>query len=237
MHCPRNLCLNINMIRAFFLLMLLAGCGRPLTENEIAFASTIHGDELDVSRVRLHDGAPTRAVTFRRKARPRTTCRELIFPPSTTEIVTAKPAAVALWNTVLFDKDWFLDDYLTDYPDEIGLVAAMLLAHELTHVWQWQNRKKTGYSPFRAATEHSPGGDPYLFEIDANPQFSDFGFEQQGAIVEEFVCCRALAPEAPRTQRLHALVAGAMPVAPLPHSPQHDVRLPWDGVELKGICG
>ena len=104
-------------------------------------------------------------------------------------------------------------------------------------IWQWQNRKTTGYNPLRAASEHSAGGDPYLFDIATEPQFSDFGFEQQGAIVEEFVCCRALAPQAPRTKRLHKLVASAMPVAALPQSRQHDVRLPWDGVELNGICG
>ena len=225
------------MIRVLLLLTMLTACGRPMTDNEIAFAATIHGPQLDTTRVRLHNGAPTRAVTFRRKARPRTTCRELILPPATTEIVTAKPAAVALWSTVLFDKDWYLDDYLPDYPHEIGLIAAMLLSHELTHVWQWQNRSKTGYGPLRAASEHAPGIDPYLFNIATKPQFADFAFEQQGAIVEEFVCCRALAPQASRTKRLHSLIAGAMPVATLPHSPQHDVRLPWNGVQLNGICG
>ena len=208
-----------------------------MTEQEVAFAATIHGDALDTRQVRLVNGAPTRAVTMRRKARPRTTCRELILPPRTDEIVTTKPAAVALYTHVLFDKDWYLEDYVPDYPDQINLIAAMLFAHELTHVWQWQNRKQTGYSPLRAATEHQISEDPYLFDIDADRRFSEFGYEQQGSIVEEFVCCRALAPQAPRTQRLHSLIAQAMPVAPLPQSRQHDVRLPWDGVELNGICG
>ena len=225
------------ILRAFLILMFLAGCGRPLTEAEIAFTRTIHGDALDVKRVRLVDGAPTRAVTFRRKARPRTTCRELILPPPTGDIVTAKPAAVALWTHVLFDKDWYLDDYVPEYPGEINLVAAMLSAHELTHVWQWQNRAVTGYSPLKAAREHQIADDPYLFDIAGNRTFSEFGFEQQGSIVEEFVCCRALAPQASRTKRLHALIAEAMPVADLPQSRQNDVRLPWDGVQLDGICG
>jgi hypothetical protein len=224
-------------ILALLALILVTACGRPLTPQEVAFTKTIHGDELDISKVRLNNGAPTRAVTFRRKPRPRTTCRELIFPPTTEKIVTAKPAAVAVFNTVLFDKDWYLDDYVPDYPDKIGLVAAMLLSHELTHVWQWQNRKKTGYSPLLAASEHEQGADPYLFDIANKRAFSDFGFEQQGAIVEEFVCCRALAPQAPRTKRLHALISGAMPVAALPQSRQYDVRMPWDGVQIDGICG
>lgn len=208
-----------------------------MTDTERAFIATIHGDTLDMNAVRLHDGAPTRAVTFRRKPRPRTTCRELILPPATEEIVTSKPAAVAVYNRVLFDKDWYIDDYLPDYPDQVGLIAAMLFAHELTHVWQWQNRATTGYSPLRAASEHGGSADPYLFEINTDRRFGDFGYEQQGSIVEEFVCCRALAPQAPRTQRLHALIAQVMPVAPLPQSRPYDVQLPWDGVELRGICG
>ncbi|WP_298920148.1 hypothetical protein [uncultured Roseobacter sp.] len=214
----------------------LASCGRPLTEGEVAFARTIHGDTLDVERVRIVNGAPTRAVTFRRKPRPRTTCRERILPPITDEFVTSKPAAVAVYNHILFDRDWYLDDYLPDYPDQINLVAAMLYAHEILHAWQWQNRKKTGYTPLRAAFEHDGASDPYLFDLKAEPKFDDFGYEQQGAIVEEFVCCRALDPAAPRTHRLHALISQAMPVAPLPQSRAYDVAVPWDGVEIDGIC-
>ena len=225
------------ILRALLILTLVAGCGRPLTETEREFALTLQGDTLDADQVRLVDGAPTRAVTFRRKARPRTTCRELILPPPNSETVTAKPAAVTLWNNVWFDRDWYVDDYVPDYPGEINIVAAMLLAHELTHVWQWQNRATTGYSPLRAANEHQAADDPYLFDIASDRVFADFGYEQQGSIVEEFVCCRALAPQAPRTRRLHALISQAMPVAPLPQSRQHDVRLPWDGVKLNGICG
>ena len=225
--------------RIFVILLLLASCGRVMTDQERAFIQTIHGDSINMDRVRLHDGAPTRAVTFRFKPRPRTTCRELILPPPdpTLTEVTGKPAAVALYNTVLFDRDWYLDDYLPAYPDRMNLIAAMLFAHELTHVWQWQNRATTGYSPLRAATEHGGGRDPYLFDLSTRPKFSDFGYEQQGSIVEEFVCCRALAPQAPRTKRLHKLIAQVMPVAPLPQSRPTDVLLPWDGVKLQGICG
>lgn len=208
-----------------------------MTDTEKAFAKTLHGDGLDTSRVRLVDGAPTRAVTFRRKARPRTTCRENILPPPTTKIVTAKPAAIAVFNRVLFDKDWFLDDYLPDYPDEIGLIAAMLFAHELTHIWQWQNRKLTGYHPLKAASEHgTAGADPYLFDLSRTPKFLDYGYEQQGAIVEEFVCCRALDPQGSRTKRLHQMITEVMPMATLPQSRQSDVRLPWDGAQIRGIC-
>lgn len=218
--------------------MILAGCGRPLTEKEQAFAASITGDTLDFSKVRLVRGAPLAAVTFRRQARPRVTCRERILPPAKNEIVTARPAAVALFNRVLFTREWYVDDFLRTSPDALLLTEAMLLAHELTHVWQWQQRKLTGYHPWRAAREQLTSDDPYLFDLDTSPRFLDFGFEQQGTIVEEYVCCRALAPAAKRTERLHTMLSEVMRVRPLPADGQRemDVLLPWKGAELQGIC-
>jgi hypothetical protein len=216
----------------------LTGCGRPLTENERAFAATITGDALNVEKVRLVRGAPVAAVTFQRKARPRVTCRERILPPAKTEIVTAKPAAVALFNRVFFTRDWYIDDFLRKYPDTLILTDAMLLAHELTHVWQWQHRKLTGYTPWRAAAEQIKSDDPYLFDLDTSTRFLDFGYEQQGTIVEEYVCCRALEPAAARTKRLHDLLSAVMPVRPLPADGQReaDVLIPWKGAQIDGIC-
>ncbi|MCE8522647.1 hypothetical protein KBY24_07500 [Ruegeria pomeroyi] len=225
------------ILRLFCMLLLVAACGRPLTEAERAFATRLHGDALDISRVRLVEGAPVGAVTFHRKPRPRVTCRERILPPQKEEIVTVKPAAVTLFHKVYFARDWYLDDYMPDYPDRVNLIAAMLLAHELTHVWQWQNRHTTGYHPLRAAAEHGASDDPYLFDLRAAPDFLSYGYEQQGAIVEEYVCCRALAPEAPRTRRLHDMLAAVMPVSALPQSRREsDVLLPWRDAELNGIC-
>lgn len=224
------------ILRLFLILVLLCSCGRPLTETEAAFIQGLQGEQLDTSRVRLVKGAPVAAVTFRRKARPRVACRERIMPPIKEEIVTSKPAAVTLFNRVYFVKNWYLDDYLRDYPERLYLVESMLLAHEMTHVWQWQNRARTGYSPMRAAAEHGSVDDPYLFDLDEAPDFLSYGFEQQGAIVEEYVCCRALAPDAARTKRLHTMLSGAFPVSDLPTVRESDVYLPWRGAELEGIC-
>ncbi|MGD9864608.1 MAG: hypothetical protein AB7S99_15490 [Pseudodonghicola sp.] len=220
---------------AVLTLLALAGCGRRLTETEVAFAQTIQGGAMDLDRVRVVRGAPVGSVTFRRKPRPRLTCRERIVPPETGELVTAKPAAVTLFNRILFTRDWYLPDYVPEYPRRLYLTEAMLLAHEMTHVWQWQNRARTGYSPLRAAAEHR-AEDPYLFDLTGAPDFLGFGYEQQGAIVEEYVCCRALAPQGARTRRLHKMLSGAFPVADLPAARDSDVVLPWKGVELSGIC-
>lgn len=225
------------ILRTILILLLLCSCGRPLSETETEFAQTLLGDQLDTDRVRLVDGAPVDTVTFRRKPRPRLTCRERIFPPPKGETVTFTPAAVTLFNTVYFSRDWYVKNYLPDYPNRLYLVEAMLLAHELTHIWQWQNRNRTGYNPLRAAAEHGAVDDPYLFDLAGAPDFLSFGYEQQGAIVEEYVCCRALAPEAGRTKRLHAMLEQTFPVADLPGSKREsDVFLPWKDADLRGIC-
>ena len=226
------------LLRALLILLVLAACGRPLTPAEVEFVTGLNGGTVDTSRIRLVDGTPATAITFRRPARPRVTCRELILPPVEEKIVTGKPGAVAVFNRVYVRKDMFLDDYLRDYPDEISLLAAMFFAHEMTHVWQWQNRKQTGYHPLKAASEHGNGKDPYLFEIQDQSDFLSFEYEQQASIVEEYVCCRALARDAPRTQRLHDMIAQSFPVADLDDDLLgRAVRLPWSGAEVNGICG
>ncbi|MEX0303539.1 MAG: hypothetical protein AB3N24_14070 [Leisingera sp.] len=225
------------MIRFLLLaFLLLAACGRPLTETERAYLAGIHGTDLNADKVRLMNGAPVAAITFRRMPRPRVACRERILPPVKEEVVTSKPAAVALFNRIFFIRDWYTENYLPEYPGKLHLVEAMLLAHEATHVWQWQNRKRTGYSPLRAAAEHGNNRDPYLFDLEGSSDFLSYGYEQQGAIVEEYVCCRSLAPQAARTKRLHRMLSAAMPVSALPHNREHDVYLPWKDAELNGIC-
>ena len=217
--------------------LLILSCGRPLTDRERAFAENVQGKTLDLDRVRLVEGAPVTAVTYERKARPRLACRERILPPVENEIVTGKPAAVALFNRVYFTKDWYLNDYMAQYPEQMNLVAAMILAHELTHVWQWQNRRTTGYHPLRAAAEHGGRKDPYLFDLDNSADFLDYGFEQQGAIVEEYVCCRALDPDAPRTKRLHDMLGDHFDLAALPGGRRESsVMIPWRGAAVQGIC-
>jgi len=213
---------------------LLLACGRPLTPAEQSFAKQIHGPSIDVSRIRLHDGALVGEATYPRPRRPRLTCRERILPEPQTETVTVSPAALVLFNHVYFARDWYQEDFLPDYPEAMSLVHAMLFAHEITHVWQWQNRSGTGYTPFRSFSEHTRSPDPYLFDISTSADFLDYGYEQQASIVEEYVCCATLDPDAPRTQRLRDMLRGAFPLRRL--SIPETVILPWKGAETGGIC-
>lgn len=216
-------------------LLLLSGCGRALTPNERAFLSTLTGPSLDMDRARLaQDLAPP---TIRRlPAPPRLTCQSRLYPPPAEPTVRSATGAMTIFERVSVRRDLWREDMAEGYPDILPLADAMLLAHEMVHVWQWQNRTITGYHPLRAAFEHARHPDPYLFELES-ADFLDYGYEQQGAIMEEYVCCRTLAPEAPRTARLHAMLSEYFPLRPLDDGPLTEwVTLPWDGVQIEGIC-
>ena len=219
------------------LCLLLAACGRPLTPAEMSFVTAMQGDETDLSRVRLVNGHFAGSVTFQRPVRPRLTCQERLWPPSRGETVTVSPGATVLFNRIFFRKDLYRADFLAEHPQVIDLTDAMLLAHEMVHVWQWQNRARTGYTPWKAAREHGASPDPYLFAPDTAGRFLDYGYEQQGAIMEEYLCCRLLDPEAPRTARMHAMISAEMPLEGLDaFLDAGGVRIPWAGAETEGIC-
>lgn len=218
----------------FVLLGLLSSCSRSMTEAEKAFAHDIHGSTINTNAVAILADVPMGAATFKREKRPQLACRERLFPEPKSEVVTVSPAAVVTWNTAAFSPDWYRKDFLKGYPDSINLSDAMLFAHEITHVWQWQNRKLTGYSPILAAQEHKAGADPYLFDISTASDFLDYGYEQQASIVEEYVCCAMLDPGAPRTKRLANLIGEVMPIENL--IVPAEVNIPWDGAKTKGIC-
>ncbi|WGI20941.1 hypothetical protein [Amylibacter sp. IMCC11727] len=220
-------------MRALILLLFLAACGRPLTENEMRFAAHVHGADLDTAKVRLLNKAPVKSYTLRARKRPRVACTERIYPEPQTEFVTGAPSAVALFNKVWVNEDYYLEDYMPDYGDKLYLYQALFLAHELTHAWQWQNRKVTKYHPLKAAREHQTKDDPYLIDPDTDGDFLSYGYEQQGRIVEEYLCCSLLDPKAPRTSRLEAMLKEYFPLEKLPSK---SVIIGWKDVQVKGIC-
>ncbi len=219
-----------------FLCLLLAACGRPLDTAEMSFANNLLGPGLDPAPIRIK---PSRLIgnnPVTIPTRPQTTCRERIFPAPTTPTVEARTAGIVVFSQLFTNPDWYLDSYTAQFPDRVSLVSAMYLAHELTHIWQWQQREKTGYSPLKAAGEHLASADPYLFDPSENPDFLDFGYEQQASLVEEFVCCHTIDPAGARTARLAQLLQGATGTAPLASLPIQTAILPWDGADLRGIC-
>jgi hypothetical protein len=217
--------------------LLLSACAsRPLTEAERDFAGTVMAGALDLDEVTVVRGAVSAALPTTVPPRPRTTCSERLRPPRDGRVPGVFSAFV-VGDRMFFSRRSWKPDLMAGYPDRLVLDEAMRLAHELTHVWQWQARSQTGYFPHLAFFEHVESDDPYLTEIDPGLGFLDYGWEQQGTIVEEFVCCRTLDPEAPRTEELHRLVSQVFPGAARRGEVRlADVELPWDGAEPQGIC-
>ncbi len=219
-------------------LLLVTACGRPLSTGESEFAATIFGPELQTQNVRVAPFPGLELLTQRIPERPRIACRELIWPaPETTDgMVETFTAAFVTFNRINMASRFYWPDYLPEYPDKISLPAAMLIGHELTHVWQWQNRARTGYHPLKAVSEQITSVDPYLLELDTTADFLRFPYEQQGAIVEEYICCRSLDPNGQRTRRLYDLLKSAMPVEAIENISRPEVILPWQEAETAGIC-
>lgn len=221
-----------------FLPLFLFACTRPLSEGETAFSKTLFGENLQTRNAVIHNGAFIGNITHTRATRPRKACRERIWPAPKAKTVKVGTAAFVLFNAVFVARPLYKRDYLASYPDHIKLTDTMLFAHEMTHIWQWQNRAVTGYHPLKAASEHKPGTDPYLFELTSEPDFLDFPFEQQAGIVEEYVCCSTLDPNGRRTARLREMLGGYLPISDLDKSlAQSSVTIPWKGAKISGICG
>lgn len=225
------------LMRWLILILCLAACGRPLSDGEEAFAKAFHGDGLDTSKVRIIRNPLIKLFKFTSPIPPRTTCAEKILPPATTTHFTGSPAATVLFNKITINPDVSAKNYMAAWPRAANLRAAMFLAHELVHTWQWQHRARTGYHPFKAAAEHQRLEDPYLFDLKTDAKFLDYGYEQQGTIAAEYICCAKLDPDGQRTKRLKSLLEQEFPIqglsATLPNTP---VVLPWKDAKISGIC-
>ncbi|WP_235962645.1 hypothetical protein [Jannaschia marina] len=223
------------LLLPLLVLTLTASCSRTLTDAERALVAPLHGDTLDTAPVRIRRNPLIGLFPITFDARPRTTCRERIGPPREGRITTST-GGIVLFERLILSPKAHLDDYAATFgPDEVlDLPAAMFLVHELTHVWQWQNRAITGYHPRKAFTEQITIDDPYLFDAAATEPFLSYGYEVQASLVEEYLCCATLDPEGARTDRLKTLLREVMPVAE-PEVFARNVWVPYTE-DLPGIC-
>jgi len=197
--------------------------------------AALQGDTFDPAPVRIVENPLVGLFTITYPTRPPVTCRERIVPPPDTPTVSAQTGGIVFFNTLHLREDLVLPDYTRLEDGTRALAAAMFFAHEMTHVWQWQNRDITNYHPFRAFWEHATIDDQYLFDNDDPRSFLAYGYEQQAALVEECVCCSALEPDGARTKRLERLISQVMPVEPLQSRVDTTpIRIPWEDAPLKG---
>ena len=191
--------------------LALAGCARTLTPAEKAFANDLFGPSLDTSKVVIAHGL---GLTPLYKTKPGTvrlvegTDKACLRTPQPRG--AQPPQAFAYKNRMHFDDQLYSSDMVIDWPGKLRVPQALILAHELTHVWQWQNRRRTGYSPARAAAESWELADPYF--SDEEGAFFDFGFEQQAAIVEDYVCFAFANPNHPRRDELRQILSPVFPI-------------------------
>ena len=122
------------------------------------------------------------------------------------------PAAFVLRDDVFFSYDFYLSDTFAGFPESVPYPSALIMAHELVHVWQWQNRARTGYTIRGSAGETVATVDPYWFTAARDAEFLTFGYEQQGAIVQDFVCYALFDAEDPKRDELAALLRPVLPV-------------------------
>lgn len=205
------------VVALIFILLASSGCSRPLTEGEAAVGRALFGDELDVSRVRLARGlgfAPppgARAEKVVVVPREYLTCERQ--PITTLEQKLVPPAAFVLWNRIHWNSNLWRADLMGGYPEHgVPVSHFLILAHELVHVWQWQNRDKTGYAPWRAFREGVTSFDPYVYDISRQKPFAEYGYEQQARILEDWLCWRVLDPDHPKRWALERILAPHFPL-------------------------
>ena len=133
---------------------------RPLTSGEIELARSVFGEAIDYARVRM----------IRRKWWP--------FHP--------RSVAMAPTGNIHFHphSDLWSEDFSAEPLHRQGLFI-----HELTHVWQTQNRGRF-YLPLMRHPFCR-----YSYELQPGRRFEDYGLEQQAEIVRHrFLADRGRAP-------------------------------------------
>ena len=203
--------------RKFFLALLLcaiSACTRPLTEAETAFAEAVIGPGLETDRIKVADNfalfPPRRQATY--SYRPAKIGSEPCVRRPRPSGNRTPPAAVAFQNTLFMQGPLYSANMVEGWPDRLRVPHALVFAHELVHVWQWQNRAETGYSPWRAAGEGLRAHDPYFFELSPDLKFEGFGYEQQAALLEDYLCFRVANPNHPRAAALREILAPVFPL-------------------------
>ncbi|PRX37363.1 hypothetical protein SAMN05216257_101386 [Meinhardsimonia xiamenensis] len=199
---------------ALLVLVILTACARPLSEGEAGFARALFGESIDTARMGvardiglLPPPPPPPAWELRRARVSPDACRR-----DRPRKGRRPPAAFVLGSRIHYLGEDYTADSLPLWPRYWRLPHALLLAHELTHVWQWQNRRITGYAPWKAALESWRKVDPYHYEIAPGRPFLSYGFEQQAAMVQDYVCLRLLRPADPKLDELRAVLAPALPL-------------------------
>jgi len=125
--------------------------------------------------------------------RPLTAAEKALLPsPLATAVDTDRIRIVRSWHSPLAESLKMTivrgaNIFWAGAPDEASSLADRAhLAHELTHVWQYRLLKRTGLELFASRI--------YRYRLDPRRLFLSYGYEQQAAIVEDYVRLKGGAP-------------------------------------------
>ena len=129
---------------------------RPLTDGEIKLAKTLFGDSIDYALVRVLD-QPTSSLQ-------------------------GKNTAMVAGNDI-YMHNCYREDY-----SKASSFGRCLFIHEMTHIWQGQNKVLNQVlAVLELNLKHRFNySAAYFFALDGNKDLTDYGLEQQAAIVEEY---------------------------------------------------
>ena len=130
---------------------------RSPTPGEVAMLSPIFNNTVDFSKVDIVSGGG-------------------MDPRAWAPIATEN--AVTLGNTIHFPSSGYQSDF-----SSASLSDQAWLAHEMTHVYQYQNN--SNYSWAKAANE-GLRSDTYKYSLSEHGCFNDYRYEQQAAIVADY---------------------------------------------------
>jgi len=107
-------------------------------------------------------------------------------------LTSRKAYAVAVGTKIFYlNPSFYKDNMAANWPKERNLNDLSNLLHEYFHIWQYTNRKRTGYSLSGIVAEHIKyGADVYRYNLKTHDNLLDFRFEQQAKIAEDyFLAC------------------------------------------------
>ncbi|MGH1367818.1 MAG: hypothetical protein ACRBCL_04320 [Maritimibacter sp.] len=210
---------------AFVALTLGAGCTRHLTDNEARFAHDLFGDTIETDSIEVLAGAGLTPLPYETpqqksaraeaaKAPPRKAPEDIcVRKPSPRKYAWSWPAAFVLENNVYLAYRFYAKDAFAGvYEGSVPYPLAQLMAHELVHVWQWQNRDITDYTPEKSGSESVKSRDPYYWVGKEGREFLSYGYEQQAAIIEDFVCYALLDPQDAKLDEIASILRPVLPV-------------------------
>jgi hypothetical protein len=140
--------------------------GRPLTAGERAFLTPLFRDAVDYDAIRIVRG---RAFPLQGR-RTLVTIRQAVFAPD----------------------EVYVDDYANSSPSRRAV-----LVHEVAHVWQYVNGIGVVRGAMRALVASGGRyGRAYRYRLVPGRDLTDYGIEQQAAILEHYFLAHGFAAAA-----------------------------------------